>query len=41
LSRERLLSDDKALEKIARYEAHLSGELYKALHELEALRSRL
>jgi hypothetical protein len=37
---ERLLPDDKILEKIARYEAHLSRSLYKALHELEALQAR-
>jgi hypothetical protein len=36
-SRERILPDDKALEKIARYEAHLSRQLYQALHELENL----
>jgi hypothetical protein len=40
LSRERLLPDDKTLEKVARYEAHLSRGLYKALHELEALQVR-
>jgi hypothetical protein len=40
LSRERLLPDEKTLEKIARYEAHLSRGLYKALHELEALQAR-
>jgi hypothetical protein len=37
MSRERLLPDDKTLEKVARYEAHPSRGLYKALHELEAL----
>jgi len=37
MSRERLLPDEKTLEKVARYEAHLSRGLYKALHELEAL----
>ncbi len=35
--RERILPDDKTLEKIARYEAHLSRQLYQALHELENL----
>ncbi len=40
MSRERLLPDEKTLEKVARYEAHLSRQLYKALHELEALQIR-
>ena len=40
MSWERLLPDDKTLEKVARYEAHLSRGLYKALHELEALQVR-
>jgi hypothetical protein len=40
MRRERLLPDDKTLEKVARYEAHLSRGLYKALHELEALQAR-
>jgi len=40
MSRERLLRDEKTLEKVARYEAHLSRGLYKALHELEALQAR-
>ena len=40
MRRERLLPDDKTLEKVARYEGHLSRELYKALHELEALQTR-
>ncbi len=35
--RERILPDDKTLEKIARYEAHLSRQLYQALHEFENL----
>ena len=39
-SRERILPDDKTLEKVARYEAHLSRQLYHALHELEALQTR-
>ena len=40
MSRERLLPDEKTLEKVARYGAHLSRGLYKALHELEALQTR-
>lgn len=40
MSRERLLPPGKTLEKVARYEAHLSRQLYKALHELEALQAR-
>ncbi len=36
-SRERILPDDRTLEKVARYEAHLSRQLYHALHELENL----
>jgi len=40
MGRERLLPDEKTLEKVARYEAHLSRGLYKALHELEALEAR-
>ena len=35
--RERILPDEKTLEKITRYEAHLSRQLYHALHELENL----
>ena len=35
-----LLPDDAALEKIMRYEAHLSRLLKHALHELEALQDR-
>jgi selenocysteine lyase/cysteine desulfurase len=35
--RERILPDDNTLEKISRYEAHLSRQLYHALHELENL----
>src|SRR5215204_235489 len=34
---ERILPDEKTLEKITRYEAHLSRQLYHALHELEYL----
>src|SRR5829696_9265905 len=40
MAKERLLPDEKTLEKVARYEAHLSRGLYKALHELEALQVR-
>ena len=40
MSRERPLPDEKALEKIGRYEGHLSRGLYRALHELEALQIR-
>jgi hypothetical protein len=40
MSRERLLPDDKTLEKVTRYEAHLSRLFHKALHELEALQVR-
>jgi hypothetical protein len=37
---ERILPDEKTLGKISRYEAHLSRQLYHALHELEALQTR-
>jgi hypothetical protein len=40
MSRERLLPDDKTLEKVARYETHLSRLFHKTLHELEALQTR-
>ncbi len=40
MSRERLLPGEKTLEKVSRYEAHLSRGLYKALHELEAVQLR-
>jgi hypothetical protein len=40
MSRERLVPDEKTLEKIARYEAHLSRQLYQAMHELEALQTK-
>jgi vacuolar-type H+-ATPase subunit E/Vma4 len=39
MSRERLLPDEKTLEKVARYEAHLSRLFHKSLHELEALQT--
>ncbi len=35
-----MLPDEKTLEKVARYEAHLSRQLYKAMHKLEALQTR-
>ena len=35
--RERTLPNDETLQKTARYEAHLSRQLYHALHELENL----
>ncbi len=40
MRRERLLPDTRTLEKVSRYEAHLSRLLFKALHELEALQVR-
>ena len=40
MSRERLLPEEKTLEKVSRYEAHLSRLMFKALHELEALQVR-
>jgi hypothetical protein len=40
MSHQRLLPDEKTLEKVARYEAHLSRLFHKALHELEALQVR-
>lgn len=36
--RECILPDEKTLEKISRYEAHLSRQLYHAVHELENLK---
>ena len=38
--RERILPDANILEKIARYEAHLSRQLYQAMHALEILRTK-
>ena len=38
--RERILPTENELQKIARYEAHLSRQMYQALHELEALQKR-
>ena len=40
MSRERMLPDVRTLEKVSRYEAHLSRQHYKALHELEALQAK-
>src|SRR5439155_921099 len=40
LRRERILPDDATLEKIMRFETHLSGQLYQAVHELEAMQAR-
>ncbi len=38
--RDRILPNAEDLQKIARYEAHLSREMYRSLHELEALQTR-
>jgi hypothetical protein len=38
--RERILPDADTLDKIARYEAHLSRQLYQAMHALEVLRAK-
>jgi len=38
--RDRILPGVEDLQKIARYEAHLSRQMYQALHELEALQAR-
>ncbi|MGI9049256.1 MAG: hypothetical protein ACR2GU_07780 [Rubrobacteraceae bacterium] len=40
LSRQRLLPAEQILQKVSRYEAHLSRLMFKALHELEALQTR-
>jgi hypothetical protein len=40
LRRERLLPAEDVMEKVMRYEAHLSRELYKSIHELEVLQAR-
>ncbi len=34
------LPDERTLEKLQRYEAHLERQLYKAMHELEAMQER-
>jgi len=36
---QRLLPDDITLDKLSRYEAHLSRQLFQALHELERLKA--
>jgi hypothetical protein len=38
-SRERILPDGDTLQKVSRYEAHLSRQLYQALHELQRLQA--
>lgn len=38
--RQRLMLSEHEMHKLARYEAHLSREMYKALHELEAIQKR-
>ena len=38
--RERVLLEQADLQRISRYEAHLSRQMYQALHELEALQTR-
>ncbi len=40
MRRERILPDEKALEKISRYETHQTRRLYHALQELQALQTR-
>jgi hypothetical protein len=40
MERERILPDADTLQKIARYEAHLSRQLYQAMHALEILRTK-
>jgi len=40
MARERLPPDEATLEKVSRYEAHLSRLFHKTLHELEALQTR-
>jgi hypothetical protein len=39
LRRRRSLPDDAILQKIARYEGHISREMFKALHELQRLQA--
>jgi hypothetical protein len=38
--RREILPSEEKLKTISRYEAHLSREMYKALHELEAMKAR-
>jgi hypothetical protein len=40
MRRERIIPADVPLNKVLRYEAHLSRQLYAALHELEAMQAR-
>jgi len=40
MRRARMLPAEQILNKVSRYEAHLSRLLYKAMHELEALQTR-
>jgi hypothetical protein len=39
LTRERILPSGDTLQKVTRYEAHLSRQLYQALHELQRLQA--
>ncbi len=39
LTRERILPDGGTLQKVTRYEAHLSRQMYQALHELQRLQA--
>jgi hypothetical protein len=39
LTRQRILPDGKTLQKVTRYEAHLSRQMYQALHELQRLQA--
>jgi len=38
--RQKLMLSEGQMQKLARYEAHISREMYRALHELEALQKR-
>jgi hypothetical protein len=39
VKRQRILPDGETLQKVSRYEAHLSRQLYQALHELQRLQA--
>ena len=39
LTQKRILPDDGTLQKVTRYEAHLSRQMYQALHELQRLQA--
>jgi hypothetical protein len=39
LRRQRILPDGETLQKVSRYEAHVSRQLYQALHELQRLQA--